>query len=272
MNFINKMLLNIFSKTLKKNQKYKNLHKGESCYLFGNGFSIKYYDLKLFNDKPSIGCGSLLAHKNVKELNLKYYYMGHGLFFYKFWKNPYGKRYEINKVGNTYRRNISNHPDTQYFVSLSNYFGIRGDNINYVYHFGQSSSVSVDSQMDEVFTMMEGSLMGMIGMALYMGFTDITLVGCDYTFSPKMQLHFYEKGPLKTTQGPPFLGKALNLIKDKVTIRTITPNEKFLGDVLPSISYKALVGEDPVYKENNKIVSEAVLKDLDSMGMEYKIY
>jgi hypothetical protein len=272
MNLINKILLNLFSTSIKKNTKFKGVHKGESCYIFGNGSSLKYYDLKLFNDKASIGCGALFAHKDFKDLNLKYYYVAHPLFFYKFWKNPYSKRYEKNKVGEFYRKKMTLFPETQYFTSLSNYFGIRGDNINYVYHFGQVDELIVGSQMDEVFSMMEGSMMGMIGVALYLGYTDITLVGCDYTFSPKMHGHFYERGPEKSSQGPAFLGKTLNLIKDKVTLRTITPNEEFGGNVLPSITYKELVGDDPVYKDNNKILSEEDLKEIDSMGMEYKIY
>ena len=88
MNSFNKLLLNFFSKTLKKNKKFKDLHKGESCYIFGNGSSLKHYDLKLFNDKASIGCGALFAHKDFRHLDLKYYYVAHPLFFYKFWKNP----------------------------------------------------------------------------------------------------------------------------------------------------------------------------------------
>ena len=163
-------------------------------------------------------------------------------------------------------------PETQYFTSLSNYFGIQGDNINYVYHFGQVDELSVDNQMDEVFSMMQGALMGMIGVAVYLGYTDITLVGCDYTFSPKMHGHFYEKGPEKRSEGSAFIGKTLNFIKDKVTIHTITPNEDFAGDVVASTTYKDFVGLDPVYKENNIIVSKATLKDLDSVRMNYKIY
>jgi len=272
MNIFNKILLILFSKTLKKNTRFKDVHKGKSCYLFGNGSSLKYYDLKLFNDKASIGCGALFTHKDFKDLNLKYCYVSHPLFFYKFWKNPYSKRYEKNKVGAFYRKNMAFFPEKQYFTSLSNYYGIQGDNINYVYHFGQRDEVSGDNQMDEVFSMMEGSMSGMIGVALYLGFTDITLVGCDYTFFPKMHGHFYERGPEKRTEGPAFQGKFLNFIKDKVTIRTITPNEEFRGDELPSMTYKALTGVDPVYKDNNKILSEADLKELDSMNMEYKIY
>jgi len=53
------------------------------------------------------------------------------------------------------------------------------------------------------------------------------------------------------------------LIKDKVTIRTLIPNEEFRGDILPSMTYKALMRVDPLYKNNNKILSEEDLKDLD---------
>tara|TARA_B110001469_G_C9636979_1_gene319497 strand:+ start:419 stop:1237 length:819 start_codon:yes stop_codon:yes gene_type:complete len=272
MNFFNKIVLKLFTKTLNNNIRFKDLHKGQSCYIFGNGSSLKYYDLKLFNDKASIGCGALFAHKDFKDLNFKYYYVAHPLFFHKFWKNPYSKRYEKNKVGEFYRKNMHLFPSTQYFMSLSNYFGIKGDNISYVYHFGQVDELSVDNQMDEVFSMMGGSLLGMIGVALYLGFKDITLVGCDYTLSPRIEGHFYERGPEKRREASAFLGTILNLIKDKVTIRTMTPNEEFTGAVLPSITYKAFVGDDPVYKDNNKILSEENLKELDSMGMEYKIY
>jgi hypothetical protein len=233
---------------------------------------LKYYDLKLFNEKVSIGCGTLFMHKDFRHLNLKYYYVAHPLFFYKFWKNPYSKLYEKNKVGAFYRKKMTLFPEVKYFTSLTNYFGIQGDNINYLYHFGQADELSVESQMDEVFSMMEGSMVGMIGTALYLGFTDITLVGCDYTFAPKMQGHFYEKGPEKRREGPAFLDKTLNLIQDKVTIRTLVPNEEFKGDILKSITYKALMGDDPLYNDNNGILSEADLKELNSMSMEYKIY
>ena len=73
-NFINKIFLKVFSKTLEKNKQFKDIHKGESCYIFGNGASLKYFDLKLFNDRISIGCGALLTLLDIKEIDLKYYY------------------------------------------------------------------------------------------------------------------------------------------------------------------------------------------------------
>ena len=103
-----------------------------------------------------------------------------------------------------YRKNMALFPETQYFTSLSNYFGIQGDNINYVYHFGQVDELSVDNQMDEVFSMMEGSMSGMIGVALYLGYTDITLVGCDYTFSRRCLVISMREAQKKGRKGQHF--------------------------------------------------------------------
>jgi len=272
MNFINKTLLNVFSKTLKKNAKFKDIHKGESCYIFGNGSSLKYYDLKLFNDRISIGCGALFSHNDINSINLKYYYVSHPLFFYNFWKNPYSGKYEKNKTGSFYKRKMKNHPDVQYFTSLSNYLGIHGESINYVYHFGRANSLSIGNQMDSVFTMMTGSLLGMIGMALYMGFEYITLVGCDYTSSPRKVGHFYEFGEGADLESDDIFNEAiLNSLSEFVNINSITIDNKYKGRVIPSVSYSDFTNSIPIYKENSEVVSEEDLLELDSLNLNYKI-
>ena len=78
MKFINKALIIASYKILEKNKQFKNIHKEESCYIFGNGASLKYYDLKLFDDRISIGCGALFCHNDIKKIDLKYHYAGHG--------------------------------------------------------------------------------------------------------------------------------------------------------------------------------------------------
>jgi hypothetical protein len=275
MDFINKTLLNVFSKTLKKNEKFKNIHKGESCYIFGNGSSLKYYDLKLFNDRISIGCGALFSHNDIKEIDLKYYYVSHPLFFYNFWKNSYSGKYEKNKIGSFYKRKIKrhSHSDIEYFVSLSNYFGIQGKNINYVYHFGQADRLNIGNQMDGVFSMMTGALPGMIGMALYMGFENITLVGCDYTSNPRKNSHFFEFGEETDVDSDDiFYGEILNSASELAKINTIVIDNKYKGKVIPSISYFDFTNSVPIYKENSELISPDDLLDLDSSNMTYKIY
>jgi hypothetical protein len=261
------MLLSVFSNALKKNEKFKNIHKGESCYIFGNGSSLKHYDLKQFNDRVSIGCGALFAHNNI------YYYVSHPLFFYNFWKNPYSGKYEKNKTGSFYRRKMKSHPDVQYFTSLSNYFGIQGENINYVYHFGRANSLSIGNQMDSVFTMMTGSLIGMIGMALYMGFKHITLVGCDYTSSPQKIGHFFEIGEGADQESDDIFNEAIfNSLSEFVDINSITIDNKYKGRVIPSVSYSDYTNSIPIYKENREVVSEEDFLELDSLNLNYKIY
>ena len=266
------MLLSMFSNALKKNEKFKNIHKGESCYIFGNGSSLKHYDLTQFNDRVSIGCGALFAHTDIKEINLKYYYVAHPLFFYNFWKNPYSGKYEKNKTGSFYRRKMKSHPNVQYFTSLSNYFGIQGENINYVYHFGRANSLSIGSQMDGVFTMMTGSLLGMIGMALYMGFKHITLVGCDYTSSPQKIGHFYESEEESDLESDDIFNEViLNSLSEFVDINSITIDYKYKGRVIPSVSYSDFTNSIPIYKENRELVSEEDFLELDSLNLNYKI-
>ena len=87
MNTKNK-ILNFFAKSvLSKNKKFKGLHAGESCYIFGAGASLKYFDLGLFNDRVSIGCGQLFVHRDIHKLDLKYYYVGDTFVYYRYWKD-----------------------------------------------------------------------------------------------------------------------------------------------------------------------------------------
>ena len=104
----------------------------------------------------SIGCNLLFAHRNVHELNLKYYYMGHPFLFYKYWKNPYSRKYQRNMLGPLYRKKIKLNSRTNYFTSLSNYFGLKGANVNYLHHFGSQHSRLESVDFTNSFSSMEG--------------------------------------------------------------------------------------------------------------------
>ena len=273
MNVKNRIFRLVFNPVISKNIKFKNKHKDESCYVIGNGASLKYFDISKFTDKVSIGCSLLNAHNDFELLDLRYYYVSAPLFFYSFWRNPYTKRYEKNRPSVIYRKKIKKYSDVQYFTSISNFFGLRGENINYVYHFDFVNDRDLGYEMDKYFTMMSGSMIGMIGIALYLGFKDITLIGCDYTFIPKMRGHFYENGQFSDSHdNVAFQADILRLVQKKIKIRSITPNETYRGHIIPSITYSDLVGEKEFYKENNLLVSEEDLREMNLQNMIYKIY
>ena len=63
--FFLEKILKTFDKDLLK---FRDTHKGESCYVFGNGPSLKWFDLKKFSDKPSISSGQLHYHKELRAI------------------------------------------------------------------------------------------------------------------------------------------------------------------------------------------------------------
>jgi hypothetical protein len=272
-NLFNSMLFKATKSFLSSNKKFKDIHQGESCYIFGNGASIKYYDLAEFNDRVSIGCGLLFLHKDFEKLNMPYYYTSHPFFYYPAWTNPYSHSLERNVLGSIYKSNIYQNRDIEYFVSLTNYLGLTGRNINYVYHYDELITNKKCPDLSGKFTFMESALSGMLGIAVYMGFKDIILVGCDYASTPKMQGHFYEYGkwPLRDKQSI-YAEKPLAAISEIVSVRTVTINENFTGDLIKEISYKSLKKREVNYSENNKIIKSSSLNALNNTNMHYKIF
>lgn len=273
MNIKNKIISLLAKKVLDKNKKFEGLHNGESCYIFGNGASLKHFDLKKFNNKIAIGCGALFLHRDIKKINLKYYFEGHTFFYYPYWVNPYSNKFEKNILGSFYRKESILNDDISFFCSLSNYFGLNGHNIYYVHHFDKPFDSFSDCRLDSNFTAMASGLAGMIGLAVCMGFKDITFVGCDYTFFPQSQGHFYEYGKFSDTfNETPINQKFLSAAAEQANLRIVTPNESYRGHILPHISYKELTGDEPVYKENDEILSKSDLLALSCSGMPYKIF
>ena len=90
MKFIRKVL-NIFwsfhKSVVQNNLKYQNIHKGQTCMIFGNGSSLKYYDLAVIDKKNiSIGCTYSLADKRMSGLEMNYCVIPSAYFFYYFRK------------------------------------------------------------------------------------------------------------------------------------------------------------------------------------------
>lgn len=256
-----------------RNKKFVGRHNGESCYIFGNGVSLKYFDLSNFSDRVGISCNNLFFHKDFNELNVKYYFAGHPFFYYPYWTNPYTRKRVKNRLGPLYRKKMQIHPNVNYFVSLSNYFGLTGENIYYLHHFDKEFRNYSTCSLSGEFSAMSGALPAMLGMAIYMGFTDITLVGCDYSFYPQAIGHFFEAGTFGDSLRDEPTSKAfLSNAKRHATLRTVTPNDSYSGHILPHISYMELTGSEPIYRENTTILTKPDLLSLNQSGMDYKIF
>lgn len=271
MNIKNKILLSLSRNILARNKIFKNNHDGEDCYIFGNGVSLKSMDLKKFNDRISIGCGLICLHNDIDQINLRYCLELHPFFYYPFWLNPYKGIWEKNVLGNLSKRMIKTHNNLIFFCNISNCFVLKGVNIYYLHHFGFKFPAFEQCELHGRFSFSSTTIQAMIGMAIYMGFKNAILVGCDYTHSPMRSFHFYEKGEGIITPGRNDYNRDFfETIADTIDITTLTISGHG-SDVLKHVKYQDYFGEHLNYRENTEIIAKKYLDELSATGL-YVIY
>tara|TARA_B100000767_G_C19748343_1_gene529577 strand:+ start:1173 stop:2048 length:876 start_codon:yes stop_codon:yes gene_type:complete len=272
MNLKNRLLFKLTEKLILRNQKFKGIHNGESCYVFGNAKSLKYYDLSLFNDRVSIGCNQLYLHKDFSEIKMNYYYDGDPFNFYPFLRDPYTRKIVRHVLGDLYKKKMRANTDVKYFLNVSDYPNMRGKNIFYAHHFGEQFGNYRNCSLDGVFSANQSALSGMVGMAIYLGFKDITFVGCDALLRPRSSCHFYEYGMMDAINDDK-VGSldVITAAQEFVDLRVVSPNDNHQGDLIPYIQYEELTGKTPKYKENYEIISDYDLDILSKCSYPYLI-
>ena len=196
-----KYILNFFWKLhkpfVKKNKIFKNKHLGETCFIFGNGGSLKYYDIDKLPDNPSIVCAHSLIDNRLKKMNIKYLAITDSYILYPFLFNtsPQIRKIQTNKIKKIFWDSVrGDNKGITIFTSLTNIYAsfFKRLNINFFHHFEMKESNSCDLSGD--FSTCHGALDVMLGMAQYMGFSKAIVMGCDYLGTPIMQGHFYADG------------------------------------------------------------------------------
>lgn len=179
---------------VKRNKKFKNIHAGETCYIFGNGGSLKYYDIsKLSKDIPAIVCAYSLVDTRMNSLNVKYMVVTDSYCLYPLLYNtyPHVRKLQINRVRPIYKKIMEKTKNVHFFISLTNLYATLfwKTPLNYVFHFGKKIPLSDD--MAGNFSNVEGAADVMLATAKYLGFSKAIVMGCDYFGVPPMLGHFY---------------------------------------------------------------------------------
>ena len=265
-------------------QSYKNIHLNEECYLFGDGPSIKWFDLNNFNDKISFACGKIIYHKDFHKLNLKYLSIAEPFYFSPLFLMTHKKsggnytetrgKLILSKdplIANIQEK-ISSLNNTTLFLNLSNLpFFLNKKKI--IYLFREIPEFDVIKKIYENnLNPFQGSVNFALMILIFMGFKKINLVGFDYYFDQPISGHWFEKGPginiqLNDTKNDLFF----NLISKHVDLFSITKNStsKFTN----SIEYSELCGNQPKYRENIDICTKKDLNIFDKSGWHsYRIF
>ena len=259
-----KLLPLIANPILSKFHRYRNTHKGETCYLIGDGISIKWFDLSSFKDAIAIPCGFIPFHRQFNELNAPYLLLAEPFYFYPT-DITTGKKKKLilNPIQRIYRRDvIDKYPEKEFFINLSNFPTLRNrNNITYIYKDNYDKKLARDYISKRIETN-SGSLRVSIAMAIYMGFKDIKLIGYDYTHVPSRSLHWYEKGQGLFVPQHNYQKDFFEIANEFANITSITLDG--YCENIESIKYSKYTGNKPIYRENDKIVDEKYLKILSS--------
>ena len=157
--------------------KYWNIHKGKRCFILGSGPSILKQDLSLLKDEITFCSNWFINHEQINRINVNYYCA-----------------YDINFV--------KPQPNQQWIEKLSNYnfakffpldwkkLNIPLKGISYVKYCGETKVYELNKFSTDPINIgfYDGASVIInlsIPLAIYMGMSEIFLLGCDSVYAIK---------------------------------------------------------------------------------------
>ena len=193
---------------------YQNLHKGERCFLIGTGPSLRAEDLDMIKDEYAIGCNMLYKLYDKTVWRPTYYCMT---------DRVYAKHQSQEMV---------RYVDVPIFTPRSTYQRMTGKskNIFYVNDIYDYETYKIRGKMLSYCWLKASVMLFMMELAVYMGFSEIYLLGVDCTNTYTANGHFikdYMKEDTKKAED--------QRIKRDLKKKQLTPEEMGLHNYRRSI-------------------------------------
>jgi len=247
------ILLRALHPIFHRNQSFKDQFNGQTCYIFGNGSSLKNIDFSYFTNHPTIAINQLVLHKDFHLLDVCAYALPEPFFFYSYFRNPYTLKYEKNVMGNLFRSEIAKYPKIKIFTSIANIFGGVRKNTYYLHHFGKREADINYIDICSKFSFLGGGLHSALGLAIAFGFEKAILVGCDYLMKPKTYGHFYSYPLYGEDDSSNPYRDLLQSCSSKIKIESIS--DKPVDSWVPNVDFESFSHSQINYRENIEIVS-----------------
>ncbi len=168
---------------VEKNIKYKNCHKGERCFIIGNGPSLKEQDLSLLGDEYVFTCNQIMRNPVFPQLRTNYHFWADPSFF---GLSP-DKPEDMELLNVMLSVNTEHNKPVNFFAQegydFAKRFNLRDKlDIEFYAHRleltdSYSNGISFDKFVPNLHTVVHYA----VAMAIYMGFSEIYLLGCDCT-------------------------------------------------------------------------------------------
>jgi hypothetical protein len=260
---LERMVVNIFTSNLKK---LKNKHKGETCYIFGGGMSIKEMDLTQFSEYPAIATNMLVFHKDFNSLDIRYVTIVEPWYFAPPKLKPVYAR-NLKRIVDRYKKIVMCNQNIIFFASLSNKFLFSSQNLYYVFRGYPAPQDQADEKLLK-FDLFDGSFHASLSLANFLGFRRVILIGFDaFTIQPPKTGTFYQYGPGRPLITNNFGEEFLKVLKKKMDIYTVGVDGKSFNCTY--IDYPSYTGLLPAYRENDELISDS---DLSIINEGYENY
>jgi len=168
---------------LRRNMKFHNMHKGERCFILGNGPSLNDENLGLLNNECIFTVNQISRRKDYSCIRPSYHFWADQNFF-----NLDLTKSEDVELLNTMRSvKVGNDsPICFYPISQKGFVKSNGLNLDLDCHFFYSNYSlydGFDGNINFSKSIPGGGtvIVWCIEMAIYMGFSEIYLLGCDNT-------------------------------------------------------------------------------------------
>lgn len=222
---------------------YRNIHKGQRCFIIATGPSLTLGDLQLLKNEYTFGMNSIV--KKYKEIDFRPTYYGiqdrqvysalqnEILHWYKGAKNIFvanriASRFAVDENWNIF-------PLNQFYNAYNDFF-----NNTYDVKFSGDIFNQVYSGFSITYTLIE--------IAVYMGFSEIYLIGADCTFLANGPNHFAggEHGAVdirvQTSQDRQLAGyKAAKLYAAKNEIKILNATRGGMLEIFPRVNFDQLM-------------------------------
>ncbi len=239
-------------------------HSNDTCYILGDGPSLKNFDYKKLRQYPAICCGLQALHKDFNHLNVMYYSIIEPYLFYPDCliipkKLQYLKEHRL--VTNEFKKIILIQKQINFFLNLSNILAIKGDNIVFTHRTLVKKNKKFHKFFVNNIDPFSGSFQATLSIALLLGFTKVYLIGFDAFTIEDSPYRWYEKKSenkqeVKTLKKKEH--KFLEIYKEHMEILNISDRGTMCN--LKNEDYFEHTGAKPRFRENFQLVSKEHFK------------
>ena len=173
-----------YKELLRKNAKYKDIHKGKRCFILANGPSVNKLDFSLLKDEVTFTVNQIVRNPQFERLNANYHMWADRIFF----EIEDGNQEDMEML--QVIKNVSKKaPNVEIFYEVT------AKSMIDKYHLDECSNVAYFQSIALNAGIMEKTFIDFthclpnyptvidyaICLAVYMGFNRIYLLGCDCT-------------------------------------------------------------------------------------------